>query len=366
MQKNECRGVGVLRNSHEGRAFETCSFRSGSSLIHRHPPDYMDDGRRTMKKKSGNRRVLAAVALVAALANGCAGRDAQDNIVDAGGSLVSQKGQIAFTRITHQNGTKIESDIYLTNVGGTEEERLTQTPRDFDGMPAWSPDGERLAFVSDRDGGNWEIYVMEPDGTGQRRLTNSPHDEGSLAWSPDGEKLAFATDPAGDPAIWVMNSDGSDRKRLTDGLFPTWSPDGSRIAYTDYYGERPYLAVMNADGSNQRGIDTSLLQKVLGIDVAEEPSWAPYGERIAYASYVGADNEEIFVIDVDGSKKSRLTDLPGNDHWPPTWSPDGERIAFTSNGKEGKGQIYAMNADGSGLTRLTEDPADDIYPDWRP
>jgi Tol biopolymer transport system component len=232
-------------------------------------------------------------------------------------------------------------------------------------MPAWSPGGQRLAFVSDRDSGNWEIYVMAPNGTGQRRLTNSSEDEASLAWSPDGEKIAFATDATGDPTIWVMSADGSDRKRLTDGLFPTWSPDGERIAYTDYFGDRPYLAVMNADGSGQRGIGASLVQKVFGIGVAEEPDWSPDGERIAFASFVGSDNEEIFVTNVDGSQRTRLTDIPGNDHWPPTWSADGKRIAFTSDGRAGKGEIFVMNSDGSGLTKLTDNPADDMYPDWR-
>src|SRR5215213_7421186 len=165
--------------------------------------------KRTMRKNVTYCRALATAVLVATLASGCAGRNAQDSTVNAGGSLVSEQGQIAFTRITQQHGTRIKSDIFLTSVDGTEQRRLTQTPENLDGMPAWSPDGQRLAFVPDRDGGNWELYVMDPDGTGQRRLTNSPEDEASAAWSPDGEKIALATDPTGDPTIWVMAADGS-------------------------------------------------------------------------------------------------------------------------------------------------------------
>ncbi len=71
-------------------------------------------------------------------------------------------------------------------------------------------------------------------------------------------------------------------------------------------------------------------------------------------------------MDADGSHRTRLTDIPGNDHWPPTWSPDVTRIAFTSDGTEGRGEIYVMNSDGSGLTRLTHDPADDSFPAWQP
>lgn len=69
---------------------------------------------------------------------------------------------------------------------------------------------------------------------------------------------------------------------------------------------------------------------------------------------------------IDGSRRTRLTDIPGNDHWPPTWSPDGTRIAFTSEGIENDSEIYVMNSDGSGLTRLSDSSADDAFPAWRP
>ncbi len=73
-------------------------------------------------------------------------------------------------------------------------------------------------------------------------------------------------------------------------------------------------------------------------------------------------------MDVDGSGRTRLTEIPGNDHWPPTWSPDSTRIAaFTSDGTKGKGEIYVMNVGSSGLIKLTDDPlAEDLYPTWRP
>jgi Tol biopolymer transport system component len=139
--------------------------------------------------------VIAAVAVLAAFACGCGGQDA----VDPSGSLVSEAGQIAFTRATSVDGANIEADVYTANVDGTEEVRLTDAPG-LEGMGTWSPDGRRIAFVSDRDG-NWEIYVMASDGTKQRRLTNTPVDEGSPVWSPDGKKIAYLVDPFGDPTI---------------------------------------------------------------------------------------------------------------------------------------------------------------------
>jgi hypothetical protein len=148
-----------------------------------------------MKRKCRYWRIIASIALVGTLACGCGSRAT----VDSSGKLVSEEGQIAFTRVTSQNGANIESDVYTANVDGTGEVRLTDAPG-LDGMSTWSPDGRRIAFVSDRDG-NWEIYVMAADGTGQRRLTNTPVDEGAPAWSADGKKIAYLVDPFGDSTI---------------------------------------------------------------------------------------------------------------------------------------------------------------------
>jgi Tol biopolymer transport system component len=302
--------------------------------------------------------LIVAVALVAALACGCAGgRDATGDAVDHGGSLVSEEGQIAFTHAPKANWADLPSsdaDVYVMDVDGSGQRRLTDSPG-LDGFPAWSPDGERIAFVSARDGDNCEIYVMDADGSGQERLTHTPDDEYFLAWSPDGERIAYSTNPAYAPMIWVMDADGSDRKQLEIGLFPSWSPDSERIAYTAYSGGQPYIAVMNADGSGRRRLG--------GASAEEEPVWSPDGKKIAFASM---EDGEIYAMNVDGSGRTRLTDIPKRyDHWPPTWSPDGNRIAFTSEDKKGS-EIYAMNSDGSGLTKLTDDPAEDFYPAWRP
>jgi Tol biopolymer transport system component len=96
------------------------------------------------------------------------------------------------------------------------------------------------------------------------------------------------------------------------------------------------------------------------------PVWSPDGESIAFAATAGKDNEEIYTVNGYGSGRTRLTDIPGYDHWPPTWSPDGTRLAFTSEGTENDSEIYVMNSDGSGLTRLTDSPADDAFAAWRP
>jgi Tol biopolymer transport system component len=265
--------------------------------------------------------VAAVLAAAIVVASGCGGEPP----VDHGGSLVSEEGQIAFTRATKFTPPDFQSEVFTINVDGSGERKLTSSPG-LDAFPAWSPDGEHIAFTSERDG-NWELYLMNPDGTEQRRLTNTPEDESSPAWSPEGEKIVYVTDVI----------------------------DGNETIH-----------VMNADGSGQRILGASVLQRLLGIRGAEEPAWSPEGKKIAFASYAGRNNSEIYIMNSDGTGRTRLTDIPGHDHWPPTWSPDGGRIAFTSDGVEEVGEIYVMNSDGSGLTKLTDDPADDSFPAWRP
>lgn len=313
--------------------------------------------------KIGDWWILTAAAFVVAFAYGCGGRNTAEDTVDHGGSLVSEEGQIAFTRATKFTLPNFESEVYTINVDGSGEKRLTDSPG-LDAFPAWSPDGKRIAFATDRDG-NWELYVMDANGAHQRRLTNTPEDESSPAWSPDGERIAYVTGVIdGNETIYSMNADGSGRKQLAEGNWPSWSPDGERIVYTVYSAnESGRLLVMNADGSGQRNLGSTVLQRLLALGGAdEEPAWSPDGEKIAFAS---EDDGDIYAMNVDGSGHTRLTDIPGYDHWPPTWSPDSTRIAFTSEEKKGA-EIYVMNADGSGLTSLTNDPTYDAFPAWRP
>ena len=227
----------------------------------------------------------------------------------------------------------------------------------FDSRPDWSPDGRRIAFNSNRDG-NWEVYVMNADGSGVTRLTENDVVDGSPTWSPDGTRIAFDSTRDGDWDIYVMNADGSGVTRLTDNdaydLSPVWSPDGRRMAFQSQRDGNWEIYVMNAAGSGVTRLTYNSAQD-------GSPAWSPDGRRIAFSS--GRDGKrEIYVMDAAGV--TRLTVRDAHDVGP-AWSPDGRRIAFTSK-RDGNLEIYVMNADGSGVTRLTYNDARDLAPAWSP
>ena len=262
--------------------------------------------------------------------------------------------------------TGAQTDVHAVRADGRGLRRLTRGGSSRD--PAWSPDGRRIAYVSSA-GGDAELYVADADGGNPRRLTENRHEDVLPSWSPDGRRLAFASDRTGAFEIWIVDADGARATRLTRGarrayfnVFPAWSPDGRWIAFASSSStpENQEIYVVRLDGTGRTRLTrTHGSADRLGDDAT--PSWSPDGRRIVFASNRTGDLQ-IWVMGADGRGQRLLSGLEGRDDDRPTFSPDGRWIAFGSLGPSGQSGVYVVRADGTGRRRVTSGSA----PAWRP
>jgi dipeptidyl aminopeptidase/acylaminoacyl peptidase len=204
----------------------------------------------------------------------------------------------------------------------------------------------RIAFDNFDD-----VWTIDADGTDLTRLTDSPEPDFDPSWSPDGRQIAFRSERSGEPEIWVMNADGTGQRRLAEGLSPAWSPDGSLIAFAGRAG----LSVIRPDGTSLRVLP--------GTEGGEYPSWSPDGSRIAFNSNLTGDHV-MYIAQADGSKVVDLSRV--GEGWQVDWSPDGRSILFTSHRDhpDNYTDVYVMRPDGSAVHRLTHNLA--YTPAWSP
>jgi len=294
------------------------------------------------------------------------------------------------TRIVFNTQRDGNVEIYTMNADGSDPFRLTDHPaRDWG--PSWSPDGTRIVFFSDRDGdddpdtNDFEIYTMNADDGGdRRRLTNTTGVNNSHPnWSPDGNNIAFASDRAGNSEIYVMRADGNNVVRVTNNTGsdhePSWSSDGTRITFESYRSGNDEIYTINADGSGalmrltedpasdgrpswsrkavesvtsrSRNSASELIAFRSGDSIytvnpddpstvneivqGERPAWSPDRTRIVFQS------GGVKLVNVEEDNPEPLS--IGSSGFDPTWSPDGTQIAFS----RGDATIFISNADGS-------------------
>src|SRR5262245_1977414 len=205
-------------------------------------------------------------------------------------------------------------DIYSANADGTRVVRLTHD-RDAR-LPAWSPDGSRIAFTR-QDGEGSQIYVMKADGSDPAALTSSSAFNARPTWSPDGSRIAFESVADRNADVYVMNADGSGLTRLTSDTAgdydPVWSPDGERIAFASDRSPSG-IYVMRADGSDVHLIETD--GDVANLNLA----WAPDGRSLVFSSSRGSGfARAVFVLDLSSNDVTQITDR--GPLWGPSWQP---------------------------------------------
>ena len=235
-------------------------------------------------------------------------------------------------------------EIYLSDDQGKSKLKITDHPEN-DGYAAWSPDGKRIALYAYHDGRKtWSIHTMNSDGTNRKRLTHAKNKwDSAPAWSPDGEKIAFSRsyrDAKGvwTEEIWIMNSDGSQQTQLKqlNGGGPHFTHDGRILFHSKT--QTSEICIANMDGSN-----------IIKLTNNNAEDWHPKvsadGKEITFISNRDG-NQEIYVMDIDGTNQKRLT-FNSVDDWSPSWSPDGSKIIFS-----GEKHIYIMNKDGSSIRKI--------------
>jgi len=359
------------------------------------------------------RYIAALIAILAAIAASSCASSGEPSDVD-----VATAQALALVRFTQTaeaasptpppTSTPIPTLTPTLTRTSTPEPTETPTP-----MPTALGGGGWIAYASNRDG-NYDIYMMNPDGGNQTRITQSSFNNREPAWSPDGEQIVFMSSGVDSKHLNTIMVDGSDQfvvGTLPEGLggSPCWSssgrlvywavnciyacdkggirasliyfvdPDGKNLTWIKppYQASNPLDTALSTSGNRIAVSNGGWSPRFMNIGIittggdtkadlpnyrnSREPAWSPDGTKIAFVSNLEG-NYEIYIGDVNSGDVARLTnDISDDRH--PTWSPDGLKIAFSSN-RDGNWNIYLIDIDGSNPTRLTEDPGDDVEPSW--
>jgi TolB protein len=335
--------------------------------------------------------LAVAVLLVAALGACSSGDDdgAEPARAEGGQPAVGVKadGLIAFRRFFDDAQT--EGAVFTIRPDGTGERQLTHPPRGHvDSQPAISPDGARIAFERCAEGKPCHVFLMNSDGSDQRRLdvscTLKPIcDDSAPAWGPNGElviNLASGREKTGGFGGQIQRSEivivdlekGTQRSVARMGAWqadvgqPVWSPDGRQIAYVQLWSplsKRQGIALhaVSTGGGRSRQITPYKLA------AGDHPDWSPDGRWLIFRT--DADQEdspsELSLVHPDGSGL-RHFDTPGDTVLSASFSPDGDWVVYSAPGRGGAFDLYVMRSDGTGNRPLTRATKWDSAPEWGP
>jgi TolB protein len=248
-------------------------------------------------------------------------------------------------------------EIYIADYDGENQRRVT-IGRTLNTFPRWSPDTRSIAYTSYRRGGG-QIFISNIYQGTMEEVTKGPAENWLAAWSPDGSKLCIASprEGKGHTNLYVVNRDGSGVRKLTDhpsiNTSPTWSPSGTQIAFVSDRTGQPQIYVVGVDGTGFNRLSS---------DYSDRPTWspAPYNE-IAYSVRTGP-GFDIKVLDLATRKERMLTNGEGTNE-SPAFSPNGRHVVFTST-RSGKKQIFTVTRDGRDVRQITRS-GNNEQPDWK-
>jgi TolB protein len=284
-----------------------------------------------------------------------------DDIVALSGYRGVARTKISFSSDRDSTKERRVKELYVVDYDGYGPKRVT-----VNGTPnilaSWSPDGRKLAYVSYRQDRNPDIYVASIYEGRSDNLTKGQGQSFAPSWSPDGSKIAYASNRRGSMDIWVANADGSGSRRLSQttasDTAPFWSPTGQEIVFTSSRTGAPQIYVMDSEGLNVRR-----LSRVGNYNDA--PAWNPSKQfpEIAYTSRLEG-NFEIAVMSVDGSGVRQVSEGRGSCEYP-SWAPSGRHLVFACQ-RGGTWQLVVTDRLGAKARTLNVGPGNNVYPDWGP
>ena len=267
---------------------------------------------------------------------------------------VNGKPGIFLSQIAFASNRTGHYEIWLMDWDGTNQRRIS-SHNALAILPSWSPDNDRMVYTL-FTGGRSEMQIINRLGGGRIHIQSGLGLNTSATFSPISNDIAFVGSINGNPDIYLIRDDGTNVRRLTSSYSiestPEWSPNGRQISFTSGRSGTPQIYVMDAEGTNVQRLSFE-------GDWNDDATWSPEGEQIAYTSRVSG-RFQIRIANVI-TRQSRIVAGEGSNEQP-TWSPDGRWIAFQSN-RSGRWQIYRMRVDGTDLVQLTSD-GENKEPDW--
>jgi TolB protein len=264
---------------------------------------------------------------------------------------------ISLTRIVFARGSGDRRDIWCVDYDGEGLLRLTAN-RTLNLFPSWSPDNKQIAFMSFRQG-QQGTYMLEA-ATGAVRLVGETSGSNlGPSWHPGGQELVVALSKAGQPDIYRLGLEGRVIRRLTVSesieVSPSWSPGGRDLVFTSDRTGTPQLYVMDGDGTGRRRLTFEGKYN----DSAE---WSPRGDRIVYACRE-REITQLMLIEAGGENRRLLTDASWRNCEDPSWAPDGRHVVFASD-RTGVFKLYVLDVEDGSIRQLTKGGEPDTTPDW--